>query len=220
MVLTHWLMRARTLESVIARAPAIAAVRRLGAARLRHHHCPGGRQCLHLFPVLTPSAGWLRVRLANALLAGRRCTIATRGRPRPTVPELRSRCRCGRCPSSPGAGSSSARWCCWHCCSPGGKRTGVASVSRPASSNTFGLWAIQRRRIDAGEGDATVLLGASRVFFDLQLPVWERLGGKRPIQLSFEGTSPLPALEDLAADPQIHRAPARRSGTGPVLLGL
>ena len=133
MVLTHWLMRARTLESVIARAPAILLMRRLGAARLRHHHCPGGRQCLHLFPVLTPSAGWLRVRLANALLAGRRCTIATRGRPRPTVPELRSRCRCGRCPSSPGAGSSSARWCCWHCCSPGGKRTGVASVSRPAS---------------------------------------------------------------------------------------
>jgi hypothetical protein len=81
----------------------------------------------------------------------------------------------------------------------------------PSIKNTFGLWAIQRRRIDAGEGDATVLLGASRVFFDLQLPVWERLGGKRPIQLSFEGTSPLPALEDLAADPHF---------TGRVLVGV
>ena len=71
---------------------------------------------------------------------------------------------------------------------------------RPSISNTYGLWAIQRRRIDAGEGSATVLLGASRMYFDVQLPVWERLEGRRPIQLSFEGTSPLAAVEDLAAD--------------------
>jgi hypothetical protein len=73
---------------------------------------------------------------------------------------------------------------------------------RPSIANTFGLWAIQRRRIDAGEGDATVLLGASRLYFDIQLPVWERLDGRRPIQLSLEGTSPLKAVEDLAADPK------------------
>jgi hypothetical protein len=72
---------------------------------------------------------------------------------------------------------------------------------RPSISNTFGLWAIQRRRIDAGEGDATALVGGSRLYFDIQLPVWERLDGRRPIQLSFEGTSPLVAVEDLAADP-------------------
>jgi hypothetical protein len=72
---------------------------------------------------------------------------------------------------------------------------------RPSISNTFGLWAIQRRRIDAGEGGATVLIGASRMYFDVQLPVWQRLDGHRPIQLSFEGTSPLTAVEDLAADP-------------------
>jgi len=71
---------------------------------------------------------------------------------------------------------------------------------RPSISNTLGLWAIQRRRIDAGEGDATVLAGGSRLYFDIQLPVWERLDGRRPIQLSFEGTSPLVAVEDLAAD--------------------
>ncbi len=73
---------------------------------------------------------------------------------------------------------------------------------RPSIANTFGLWAIQRRRIDAGEGDATVLAGGSRLYFDMQLPVWERLDGRRPIQLSFEGTSPLKAVEDLAADPK------------------
>lgn len=82
---------------------------------------------------------------------------------------------------------------------------------QPSIGNNYGLWAIQRRRIDAGEGDATVLLGASRVLFDIQLPVWERLDGRRPIQLSFEGTSPLAALEDLADDPHF---------TGRVLVGV
>jgi hypothetical protein len=74
--------------------------------------------------------------------------------------------------------------------------------AKPSTSNTYGLWAIQRRRIDAGEGDATVLAGASRLYYDIQLPVWERLEGRRPIQLSFEGTSPLGTVEDLAADPK------------------
>jgi hypothetical protein len=78
-------------------------------------------------------------------------------------------------------------------------------------SNTYGLWAMQRRRIDSGEGDATVLVGASRLYFDLQLPVWRRLAGTAPIQLCFEGTSPLPYLEDLAADPKF---------TGRVLIGI
>src|SRR5512135_625640 len=54
----------------------------------------------------------------------------------------------------------------------------------PGIRNTHGLWAIQRRRIDAGEGDATVIVGSSRVFFDIQLDIWEQLDGKRPIQLA------------------------------------
>ncbi|HEY2276543.1 MAG TPA: hypothetical protein VGH61_13640 [Steroidobacteraceae bacterium] len=81
----------------------------------------------------------------------------------------------------------------------------------PSIANGYGLWAVQRRRIDAGEGGATVLLGASRVFFDIQLPVWERLAGRRPIQLAIEGTSPLPFLADLADDPHF---------TGQVLVGV
>jgi len=81
----------------------------------------------------------------------------------------------------------------------------------PSIRNTDALWAIQRRRIDAGEGDATLIVASSRLFFDLQLDVWEKLDGKRPIQLAFEGTTPLPFLEDLAADPKF---------TGRVLLGI
>lgn len=73
---------------------------------------------------------------------------------------------------------------------------------RPAYRNDSGLWAIQRRRIDNGEGSATVVIGSSRTFFDLQLDVWQKLDGERPIQLAFEGTTPVPFLEDLAADPK------------------
>jgi hypothetical protein len=81
----------------------------------------------------------------------------------------------------------------------------------PGIRNSDGLWAIQRRRIDAGEGDATVIVASSRLFFDLQLDVWEKLDGKRPIQLAWEGTTPVPFLEDLAADPKF---------TGRVIVGV
>jgi hypothetical protein len=72
-------------------------------------------------------------------------------------------------------------------------------------------WAAQRRRISNGEGDKTVLIGSSRVLFGVQLPVWEKMFGERPIQLAFEGTSPIFALEDLADDPQY---------TGRLLVGI
>ena len=81
----------------------------------------------------------------------------------------------------------------------------------PATRNSDGLWAIQRRRIDNGEGNATVAIGSSRMYFDLQLDVWEKLDGTRPIQLAFEGTTPVPTLENLAADPNF---------TGRLLIGV
>lgn len=83
--------------------------------------------------------------------------------------------------------------------------------AKPAIANSDGLWALQRRRIDVGEGNATVLLGASRILFDVQLDVWEKLAGKRPIQLALEGSSPLTFMEDLAADPNF---------TGHLLVGV
>lgn len=81
----------------------------------------------------------------------------------------------------------------------------------PGYRNSDGAWARQRRRINAGEGDATVIIGSSRVLFDLQLPIWERLASERPIQLALEGTSPVPILEDLADDSDF---------TGRLLIGV
>lgn len=64
--------------------------------------------------------------------------------------------------------------------------------------NSSSAWAQERRR---AVGDATVLTGSSRNFYDIDLDVWERTAGVRPIQLSLEGTSPRFALTDLANDP-------------------
>jgi hypothetical protein len=72
--------------------------------------------------------------------------------------------------------------------------------SVPTYRNSEGLWAEQRRRIDHGEGNATVLIGSSRTLSNINLDVWEKLDGKRPIQLALEGTSPMRVMEDLAQD--------------------
>jgi hypothetical protein len=74
----------------------------------------------------------------------------------------------------------------------------------PSYANSDGQWAQQRRRIDNGEGDALVLVGSSRTLFDVQLPVWKAVTGEQPIQLALEGTSALPAMEELASDPKFH----------------
>jgi hypothetical protein len=71
----------------------------------------------------------------------------------------------------------------------------------PSYRNSYGSWADQRRRINLGEGGKTVLIGSSRILFDVQLPIWEKATGERPIQLALEGTSAVPVLEDLANDP-------------------
>lgn len=81
----------------------------------------------------------------------------------------------------------------------------------PGYRNSDGNWAEQRRRIDHGEGNKTVLIGSSRVLFDVQLPVWEKTTGERPIQLALEGTTAVVALEDLAEDPNF---------TGRLLIGV
>src|SRR5712671_4186696 len=64
--------------------------------------------------------------------------------------------------------------------------------------DTPALWQIQRER---ATGSATVLIGSSRMWQDVDLTAWERAAGARPIQLAIAGKNPRPVLGDLAADP-------------------
>ena len=83
--------------------------------------------------------------------------------------------------------------------------------ARPGYRNSDGQWTIQRRRIDHGDHDATVVIGSSRLLFDVQLDPWQQATGARPIQLALEGSSPVAILEDLADDPDF---------TGRLLIGV
>lgn len=62
-------------------------------------------------------------------------------------------------------------------------------------------WAVERRKIAAGDFDDVVLVGSSRLLFDTNLDVFEEVTGRRPIQLALAGTNPRPFLTDFANDP-------------------
>ena len=81
----------------------------------------------------------------------------------------------------------------------------------PSYRNSDGQWVEQRRRINQGAGDGWVFTGSSRVLFNTQLSVWERLDKRRPVQLALEGTSPVTVLEGLADDEDF---------TGKVIVGV
>lgn len=63
------------------------------------------------------------------------------------------------------------------------------------------LWASKRKLIYQSSPARPVVIGSSRIKFDLDLATWERVTGEKPIQLSIPGTSPRPLLTDLGNDP-------------------
>jgi len=67
----------------------------------------------------------------------------------------------------------------------------------PELEDNKALWAVQRGKVNYASSKDIVLLGDSRMLFDLQLDAWEKETGIRPIQLASAGTTPLPAFHDL-----------------------
>ena len=67
--------------------------------------------------------------------------------------------------------------------------------------DTPAVWALQRER---ATGTATVLIGSSRMWEDVDLGAWQQTAGARPVQLAIAGRNPQPVLDDLAADPLFH----------------
>lgn len=83
--------------------------------------------------------------------------------------------------------TATAGWELW------ARRAGYA----PTLNDTADLWAEARASV---QPDSLVLLGTSRMLFDLDLEVLEQGLGRRPTQLAIVGSSPYPVLADLAAD--------------------
>lgn len=61
-------------------------------------------------------------------------------------------------------------------------------------------WTVERRRLAAGEHDEVVIFGSSRILFDTDLDAWDKLTGRRPVQLALPGTNPRFLLRRFAED--------------------
>ena len=62
------------------------------------------------------------------------------------------------------------------------------------------LWAYHRQRIYQATTANPVIIGSSRMKFNVDQAAWENISGSAPMQLSLVGTSPRPLLTDLAND--------------------
>ena len=59
------------------------------------------------------------------------------------------------------------------------------------------LWAQERDKVGSLLDQDVILLGSSRVLFDIQIDEWEKVTGRPPLQLASAGSSPLPMFRDL-----------------------
>ncbi len=66
------------------------------------------------------------------------------------------------------------------------------------------LWAEQRTKLEELNSDGVVLLGSSRVLFDIQLNEWEAETGVRPVMLAAAGTMPMPVFKDIVENSQFN----------------
>src|SRR5258706_9770622 len=71
---------------------------------------------------------------------------------------------------------------------------------RPDYDDGPPLWSDKRAMVYEPSDKATVFIGSSRNKYDLDIATWQAATGDKVIQLAMEGNSPLPILDDLAAD--------------------
>jgi hypothetical protein len=67
----------------------------------------------------------------------------------------------------------------------------------PTLNDTSDLWAANRTRVGSDPGQ-TVIIGSSRILFDLDLGAYAEAFGTRPVQLALPGSTPAPVLYHLA----------------------
>lgn len=76
---------------------------------------------------------------------------------------------------------------------------------QPSMDNTEALWSSVRQKVTREPGaSATVIIGASRSVFDVDLDEWEQAVGERPLLLGLSGACARVFLADLAAEPNFH----------------
>src|SRR5438067_1301417 len=71
----------------------------------------------------------------------------------------------------------------------------------PTLNDNEDLWTMARRRV---QPESIVLVGDSRMWFDVDLDEFQKGLGKRPIQLAMAGSAAWPVLDDLTKDESFH----------------
>ncbi len=74
---------------------------------------------------------------------------------------------------------------------------------QPYIQDSKEIWAAQRTRASALGDKAVILVGASRILLGINLDILESELNLTSVQLAINGTSFIPVLEDLAADPKV-----------------
>lgn len=74
---------------------------------------------------------------------------------------------------------------------------------KPAVIDSAALWIRERARVDALGSRALVLVGSSRPLLDTDLETLRHETGLEPVQLAIDGSSFMPVLQGLAADPNV-----------------
>ncbi len=67
----------------------------------------------------------------------------------------------------------------------------------PTLNDEKALWAKERAKVEKASKNDVIIIGASRIYFDIQKKIWEQETGTKPIQLASTGSTPLPALHDI-----------------------
>ncbi len=70
----------------------------------------------------------------------------------------------------------------------------------PRPSDNVGLWMLQRNKVRPHDREQVVLLGASQTQSNYDLDTFERLYGRRPVQLAICASGCLPILDQFARD--------------------
>jgi hypothetical protein len=74
---------------------------------------------------------------------------------------------------------------------------------QPSVIDSTRLWIHERERVDALGDHALIVVGGSRALLDLDLASLRRMTGLEPVQLAVDGSSFVPVLRGLAADPRV-----------------
>jgi hypothetical protein len=67
----------------------------------------------------------------------------------------------------------------------------------PNIDDNKNLWGNQRAKLEDFKENTVVIIGSSRILYDLQLDIWKEETNTDPVMLATQGASPIPVLKDI-----------------------